>query len=324
VGFGGATVTGTKTLSAAWNGVQYRIGEAPTVPAATADSSVTLSSGNSGWVNEATDSRTGDVFGGWFRFFSKPASEDGVYLADFSKKSAPLKVPGSGSLSSSHLVERLPIASPRAGGGIYAALCFNTSPCGKIELWRYGSKHVEAVPNSSGAETLTLSAGPAGRLWVAWWNSTLGRMYTVRTNEADNAFGPVESYAGPAGCTGDGGGTIAISGGSSQRLDVVVTCVNYNRGAIIHAQATQSLTALSITESTATISHKKGGSVSYVIKDAGDPVHGVAVAVDGRQGKTNKAGRVTFKFSKGSKTGTFRVTATMVDYYGASSTLRIN
>jgi len=168
-----------------------------------------------------------------------------------------------------------------------------------------------------------MSAGPAGRLWIAWWNSSAGRIYTVRTNEADNAFGPVESYPGPSGCTGDGGGTVAISSGSSQRLDLVVTCVDYNKNYVINAQATQSLTGLHLAESTATVSHKTGGSVSYVITDAGDPVQGATVTVDGRKGKTSKLGRITFKFSKGSQIGKFKVSATIPNYFGASGTLHI-
>ena len=186
VGFGGATVTQKNTLSAAWSGaalsgaaaVDYRLGAASAIPAATADSSAVLSSGHSAMVNEATDSRTGDVYGGWYRFFSKPASQDGVYIADFSKGSPPKKLPGSDTESVGHLVQRLAMASPVGRGGIYAAICRNTSPCGKVELWRYGSKKILGISDSSDAETITLSAGPAGRLWVAWWNSTAGRVFT--------------------------------------------------------------------------------------------------------------------------------------------------
>ena len=189
--FGGATITGNSVLSAAWGGgaVTYRIGAAPSIPAGTPDSSVTLStSGTAEFVSEATDSQTGDVYGGWYRFFSKPASRDGAYIADFSTKSAPKQVPGSGTNTSSHPVQRLAMASPVGRGGIYAALCSNSSPCGTIELWRYGSKQIQVVPDSSRATVAALSAGPAGRLWLAWWNPTMGRVCTVRTNKA-NYFG---------------------------------------------------------------------------------------------------------------------------------------
>jgi hypothetical protein len=321
VGFGGATVTGNNVLSAAWGGggVQYRIG-AVSLPAATPDSIAKLPSGDSDFVNEATNSQTGDVYGGWYQFFSKPASIDGAYVADFSANSAPKKVPGSGTNTSGHPIQRLAMASPAGRGGIYAALCSDSYPCRTVELWRYGSKKVQIVPGSSLATSVALSAGPAGRLWLAWWNSTTNRVYTVRTNEADNSFGPVESYAAPNGCTGIGGSTIAITGGSSQRLDVVLTC--YTSG-VIHAVATQSLTALHLAASTSSLSGEKGGSISYVITDAGDPVQGAGVTVDSHQGKTNKSGRITYTFPKGSKTGTFPVKVTKANYFGASGTLHI-
>jgi hypothetical protein len=102
--------------------------------------------------------------------------------------------------------------------------------------------------------------------------------------------------------------------------DVVLTC--FING-VIHAEATQSLTALHLAASTAALSSRKGGSVSFVITDAGDSVKGATVTVDGHQGKTSKSGRIKFTFPKGSQRRTFQVTASKSNYFGASGTLRI-
>jgi hypothetical protein len=71
------------------------------------------------------------------------------------------------------------------------------------------------------------------------------------------------------------------------------------------------------------VNHKKGGSATYRVSDVGDAVAGATVTVDGKKGKTNSKGQVSFRFPKGSKTGTFRVAATAADYLGTSTFLRV-
>jgi hypothetical protein len=271
-----------------------------------------------------TDTGSQDVYAAWARFFSKPTSKDGLWVADLSKGSAPLQAPGTGTNLVASFPEPVAIASPTGRGGIDLAYCNNASPCSQVELWHDGASKAVAIPGSSNPRSVALSAGPAGRLWIAWWSATKGSVSVVRTNEAGDVFGPVKTYAGPQGCQGDGNGTIKISGGSQQRLDVVMSCYDgLSTPAAVHVSATQSLVPLQIAASTGAVNHKKGGSVTYRVSDVGDTVAGATVTVDGKKGKTDKKGRATFRFPKGAQPGSFKVVASMANYVNASTVFRI-
>ena len=326
--YGGAAVDKNGTLSAAWasNGsgaINYRIGVAPTIPPTNLDSSIPITHGNIELVDETNDSAgTNHFYAAWYREFSTGSYHDGLYLADLTTGSAPKQAPGSGTTMEENAFESPALASTLSHGGVYAAYCSNTSNCSKILLWRYGARKAQAVPQSSGATVMALSGGPSGRLWVAWYNRSTSKVYTVRMNKADNRFGPVESYA-VQGCTSDNDARIVISGGLEQRLDVVLICVQSGNFKT-YARSTQSITGLSLDASTATINDKKGGSVTYVATDAGDPVAGTTVSVDGRTAKTSSSGRVKFAFPKNARPGRYTVTATFADYYKATGSLRVD
>jgi hypothetical protein len=149
------------------------------------------------------------------RYLLLMAGEDGLWVADLSKNSPPLKAPDTGTNLVASYPEPVAIASPTGRGGIYVAYCNNASPCSQVELWRYGDKKAVAVPKSLNPRSVALSAGPSGRLWIAWWSSKDGTVRVVRTNEAGTRYGPVETHAGPPGCQSDGNGTIRISSGST-------------------------------------------------------------------------------------------------------------
>ena len=327
VGFGGATRTRNGTLSAVWagGGVMYHIGASTTIPASTPDRTISTSLGDAESVNEQTDSKSQDLYAVWYRTFSKPPSRDGVYVADVTKKGPPMKGPSSGTNDASHSVQPVAVASPSGRGGIYLAYCNNASPCNQVELWRAGAKKAVAVPKSSAPTSVALSAGPSGRLWLAWWSAKNGTVRVVRTNKAGSRFGPVETLSAPHGCAGDTNAPVVISSGPQQRLDVVLNCYDYaSKKGAVHISATQSLVSLQLRATASFISHRKNRVVTYRVADAGDAVTGATVGVDGRKGRTNKKGQITFHFAKGSKTGTFRVTASIKNYLNASILLRID
>lgn len=325
----GATITHDGTLSAAWpggwaggNGVLYHIGVSSTIPAANTDQHISTATGDAGSVSETADNRGQDVYAAWMRFFSKPTTKDGLWAADLSKNASPVKAPDTGTNTVTNFPEPVALASPAKKGGVYLAYCDNGSPCGKVELWRYGTKTARTVPGSSSPKAVALSAGPAGRLWIAWWSPTNGTVRVVRTNEAATRFGPVKTYAGPHGCKGDANATIRISSGSQQRLDVVMTCYDYT-GSGTHASATQSLVPLQIGASTTAINVKTGGRVTYRVSDVGDPVKGSRVVVGGMQGRTNARGQVTFRVKAGAHAGTLLVVARKPNYLSAATVLHI-
>ncbi len=325
---GGAAVSNANTLSADFAGgvLYYQIGVAPTIPAPSQSEIKISSLRHAEDASEVYDGNgTGHFYGGWYQFFSPKPSNDGIYVVDLQKGAARVqKAPGSRTGTVQPLVPQpLAMASPAGRTGVYAAYCPVTSPCNKVVLWRYGSKKTVAVPKSANATAaVALTAGPSGRLWLAWYNKVTFRVSTVRTNKAGTVFGPVESFSGPPGCGGDSLATVAASSGPSQRLDVVVVCKDFS-DLKVSAEATQSLTGLGLTSSTSSISHKTGGSVTYRVTDAGDPVQGARVRMDRRTGTTNNNGQVSFSFPKGAGTGQFRVTATMANYHGATGSLRV-
>jgi hypothetical protein len=308
----GATITSNGTLSAAFpggwvngDGIRYRIGVAPTIPAATDDQHLSAAPGAAGFVSEATETHSQDVYAAWARFFSNPTSKDGVWVADLSKHPVPIKMPGTGTNDVGHQGPPIAMASPSVRGGIYVASCNNASTCSDVELWRYGAKTATTVPGSSNPTSVSLSAGPFGRLWIAWWSAKNGTVRVVRTNEAGNRFGPVETYAGPSGCPSDGNGYVRISGGSQQRADILLKCFGVISGSTYQseAMATQSLAPLQLAETTNFIKMKKGGSVTFRVSDVGDAVQGAVVSGDNRKGVTDKKGQVTFHFPKGARAG---------------------
>jgi hypothetical protein len=323
----GATVTQNGTLSAAWawGAIHFRIGTSPSIPAGTPDQLMAVGQGGQGAVGETTDNRSQHVYAVWDRFFSKPPSKDGLYVADLTKKSSPMRAPSTGTNLVSHEPQPRAIASPTGRGGIYVAYCNNAWPCTQVKLWRYGAKRAVSVPGASLPTTVAMSAGPSGRLWIAWWSAQKGTVRVVRTNEAGSKFGPVETHAGPRGCQSDGNATVGISHGSQQRLDVVIGCYGVLSGTNYQNQAyaIQSLVPLEIAASSRFVSHKKGGKVTYRVSDVGDAVQGATVTVDGKKGITDKKGQVTFQFPKGAKSGKFKVVASKGDYLNASTSLKV-
>jgi hypothetical protein len=324
--WGGAAASSSgksAVLSADFGGgaLSYRIGAAPSIPATTPDRSI-KTSGDVEAVSEVHAFAGPDFYGGWYQFFSHKPAYDGIYLVDLEKGASSLrKAPGTGTSTVGQAPQPLAMASPIGSTHVYAAYCQLTNPCNHILLWQYGAKKALSVPGSANSTSaVALARGPSGRLWLAWYDKLTARIDTVRTNKADTAFGPAESFNGPAGCDGDSLATVAANSEGAPRLQIVVVCYDFNNGKTL-ARATQSLTGLSLAASTPSISHKKGGSVTYRVSDAGDSVAGATVKVDGKTGTTNQKGQITFKFQKGVKVGRFRVTATLANYYAAAVSL---
>ena len=117
----GATITGNGTLSAAWpgSGILYRIGAAPTIPAASLDQHIPTA-GDTTWVAETTDNRSQQIYATWAEFFSRPASKDGLWAADLGTEASPIKAPDTGSNTTNNFSEQVAVASPAVRGGAYS------------------------------------------------------------------------------------------------------------------------------------------------------------------------------------------------------------
>ena len=300
-------------LRAIGGGVHYRIGISPSIPATPADNSFLLDDGAEGFYNEVDNSAgNGHFYLAFDRFFSKPGSADGLWVKDLTANTAPVRAPGTATASTNLLGPVAFANSSRKGGGVFTAYCVNEA-CGHIFLWRYGTAKAVVVPGSGATRFVAITPGPDGRLWIAWYRTSTNTLCTVRTNKADTRFGPVECYPSPYFEIQ----TLAIGGGTLGRLDVVLGGPNNAHLAPL-VLTTQSLTALALSASGATINNKGSHKISFSVTDAGDPVAGATVIVDGKKLHTNAAGTVTVTFAKGTNPGTYGVSARKANYFPAS------
>jgi hypothetical protein len=329
VGYGDATENKSGQLAAGWaggSGAEYRIGISPTIPATGKDKQITLTLSHAGSVALANNtSGNGDDYLAFYRFFSKNASKDGVYVKDLTADGALLRAPHSGTQSvgwSPAAGQRASMASPNAhGGGIYVAYCTDKANCPTYLLWKAGAKKAITVPGTKVAVGLAMSAGPDGRLWLAWYNEQQNRVLVMRTNKADNRFGPAHSF--PVPCFQDGNTHLALTSGNDGRLDVGLEClsVKQTKPTIF---VTQSEATLSISANHGKITNTHANKVTFTVTDAGDPISGAKVKVAGKTVTTGKNGKVTVTFAKGAKPGTDTAVASAANYFNGTTTIKIS
>lgn len=325
-GFGDAAENSSGQISAGWSGgaaVEYRLGVSASIPAGTPDRQVKLSSGHPQAVAESVNSAgNGDIYLAFDRFYSAKGSQDGVYVKDLTANGPVAKAPGSGSNTVtiySVQPQILPFASSSAHPGVYVAYCAN-SGCSSLLLWRDGAKKALKVPHSAKALGVAMSSGPAGRLWLAWYNVASNRVYTVRTNKADTRFGPVRSYKAP--CYDDANTHLGLSGGGYGRLDVGVECLSAKTTKPV-IEVTQTLATLRVSASKRTVRSSSAVKVTFTVTDAGDPVSGATVKVAGHTAKTGSNGKATITIPKGTRAGTYGVTATLASYFSGHASIKV-
>ncbi len=332
----GATISHGGRLSAAWSGgwtnghgVLYRTSQSPAIPAATPDSHIALTGpATASRVAEAADTAgNGHVWVDWAQVFS--SARDGFYVEDVTAAGAPRKAPGSGTNSSNISGFAVPaIAATSSHPGVFLAYCSNGPSCA-VQLWRVGFPKAVAVPGSSGATNVALSAGPGGRLWVAWYNPGNNTVSVVRTNEADSRFGPVQLFSTP--CIEHG--LVGLSGGSWGRLDIGFECVNQaDKQEVYATQVVRPLTLNSqfvVVKTVHYVTRTSNGTKSRVavvtvksygkfrVTDVGDPVREAQVVVAGHKAITGPGGYATIPLSPGA----YAVTASAVDYLNAQGSL---
>jgi hypothetical protein len=184
--------------------------------------------------------------------------------------------------------------------GVYAAY----TDTKVVRLYRYGgaTKTVARGPFTSAG----ICAGPAGRLWIAWGNQVDG-VFVTRSNRAATAFEPVQKLTGPQNTTE------ALSfiqcEGSAGPLDLFA---RVNAGGTPGFWQTH---VLALFQLRAAVARTKAGSrATLTLRDAGDPVAGVVVAVGGKRLTTDAKGRVSLALRPGS----YSATASAAGYAPAS------
>ncbi len=144
---------------------------------------------------------------------------------------------------------------------------------------------------SSGTITrVALADGLAGRISVVTMDPTKGTINAVRTNTNASAFGPVRTIKLPPGQiqfnTLEAEGTFG-------RLDIVANLTSTNSPFPIFLWHTQILAGLTLTANPTKFSHVGSHTVTFTVKDAGQPVQGAKVSCIGKTGTTNSSGQVT-------------------------------
>ena len=316
-----------KVLAAAWpgnfvggNGVLYRIGASPAIPAASADQHIALAKATAGQSGMVSDQAGNGHFSvAWTQDFSSPGGRDGIYVKDVTANGVTRKAPGTGTVTSGGFPQfaRLAIVNRNGkGGGVYLAYCANKSPC-SLDLWRVGAAKAMAVPLSANAFGVSLAQGPGGRIWVAWYNNQTNKVYVTRTNMAATRFGAVRAYATPCA----EGGMLGLGGSPLAKLDVGMSCLN---NALKQEQyAAQVLAGLSLSFPGTVHLGSKGVTVKITVTDAGDPVPGATVKFAGKTLKTNAKGQVSVTLSASVRTGGYQIAVTAPNYAAAGAAVSV-
>jgi len=190
--------------------------------------------------------------------------------------------------------------SARVGApGVYVAYADTKA----VRLYRYGggSKTLATGPFTSAG----VCAGPDGRLWIAWGNQPDGLVVT-RSNRAVSAFEPVQKLKGPGGKS-DGLAFVQCEG-STGPLDLFADIGTANGFWHTHLLAQLSLNA-----------KVAKGKVTLSVRDAGDPVAGVTIAVGGKHVRTDAKGQATLTL----RPGRYAATATAGGYAPASARFKV-
>ncbi|HEX7290963.1 MAG TPA: hypothetical protein VF250_07535 [Conexibacter sp.] len=250
--------------------------------------------------NLATDATNRTVMA----WYSSAAGRLGVLAqdvdADGSPGRGPLTMPGTGAMNVG-MLGRTPLAA-RAGGGFYVAY---PTP-GGVRVWRVGAGRAPVLAGLDNSPAVAIARAADGRIWVLWTKSfgdpdVLAR----RSNRSATRFGAtvngghprdaLQAYKLDANVAGDA-------------LDVLA---NFNIGTSSDAVTSyrRLLPGLTLQARPARLRRGEPTAVRFTVLDAGDPVSGARVTVDGRSGTTDDRGRVTLTVTS-SRAVTARATHT--------------
>jgi hypothetical protein len=311
------------TPAAAWPGsqsVQYRIGTSQAIPATSPDSSFPVSANGTVYKTGVAADTGGsdDFYIAWAQTFSNPATHDGYYVKDVTSGAAAVKAPGSNTNSINRLGQfaNLAITSRDSGPGVYIAYCTGTSGC-HLKLWRVGATSAMSLPSTPNPGMVSISSGPGGRIWVAWFDENTLKVYVTRSNEKVSRFGPVRSYR--TSCVEHG--LLGLASGTYGRLDIALQCLN----ASVKAQefATQVEVGLHLSANPAKVSNTSAHTITMTVTDAGDPVSGAKVTFRGASKLTNSNGKASFTLPKHTTPKTYTATATKSQYLHATTTVKV-
>lgn len=280
----------------------------------------------------ALDEATGEM---WVAWYSNQNDAEGVWVQEIDPATgqvvgAPARMPGSFTLyngveEGSAEIQRTPIAA-RAGGGVFLAYSSGYPETLRILMWKIGAPEPLVVARVDGSELSNpaIAADPEGRLWVAWSRLDASGepvTYARRSNGAVTRFGAVVKARAPRAldeCNALYSLTPAAQAGV---LDVIANFADGCSGGLVAFWHTQLRPGLTLTADPRTFTRR--ATVVFTVADAGSPVVGARVAVDGKSAITDEDGKAEITLGPYSSAQRLVAKARAVGYAGASITLRV-
>jgi hypothetical protein len=293
----------------------YQVGSDTATPSATADGVIAGQLGSGLESPQIVRAADGSIWVGWYQEFE---SNQGYWAQRvLPTVGAPVRAPSSFNAGQVNHPNQQVAMVARPGGGVFLAYCepSTTAQCARIGLWKVGAAKAATVPGSTVASHVALSAGPGGRLEIAWFGVSSNRMNLVWTNHSATKF----SGARAIGPTPN---TITVNNlfidGTKGPVDLLSNDQLTTTGFPTALWHTQLLPALKLAVSTRSFSHKSKVTLSFKVTDVGDPVPGVKVSFDGKSARTNAKGVAVIKLPKGVAKGKRTAVARVTSWQAAS------
>lgn len=306
---GGTPLVGVVASSSSY--VTLHRGVDPSVPATAADwTTTTANSCCALYAALARDARTGQTWAVWYSL-SSTASQNGILAQRVYPKpiGALAKGPGSSKGGSSLDPGQRVAVAARAGGQVWAAYKVGYPTANKIALWRLGSKETLTL-RTADVRKIALVAGSGGRLWLAWYSATSGKIRATRTNPGVTRFGSVVSFRPPTSKKWPYPNVWSLGGsGRGGPLHLFANAaIGVSDPQIWYRKVLAGLTLIASPRSL-----NKGRVVAKVV-DAGTPVAGARVSFLGKTKTTRANGTVSFKVKASVPKGRKSMSASKAGY----------
>jgi hypothetical protein len=315
---GGTPVTGFTSGTAGM--VSYHSGFVTPIPASsTGDPTTTAEPCCAYDTGLGYDAASGTTWTAWYSN-SGQQTTDGILAQQIEPSlGTRIQAPGStldysGSISSVDPGQRIVVA-PRVGGGVFAAYFQGYPSPTKVALWKLGATSALVRPGGD-VGRVGVAAGPGGRMWLYWWDTSSDVVHAARTNPAVTTLGAVCSVATP-GKTTDVWDLVGNAGQGPLQLFANAGEPN----AQIYDTVVQP--CLSVSVSPSKLSAATGGTVTVAVSDAGAPVSGAKVGFLGHHETTPASGKVKFTVPKHHSKGSFPVAVAHAGYEPAGASVRI-
>ncbi|WP_029290467.1 hypothetical protein [Cellulomonas sp. HZM] len=304
--------------------LSYHVGADTVMPSTSADRTTTAHSGNAYEGALARDARTGEVWAAWYQLgsSSKP-SDTGIWVQRvLPTASKAVRAPGSGTALQPD--QRVALVA-RSGGGVVLAYTVGYPTTRYVRVWRVGSSTSSKTytqVKATDARDVSASAGPGGRVWVAWATAYSGSkavVHAVRSNTAATRLGAVVASKPVHSSTI---WKTAIEG-SRGVADVVVTADVKNGSSAIGIYHTQLGAGLTVKTGPSSVRKAKGGTVTVTVTDAGAKVKGATFTYKGRKYTTGSHGTAKVKVAKGTSKGTKTLTVKKSGYVSKKATFKV-